>query len=191
LHVGGNSLRSLVGPPEPVAHNITRAQQLLGEVELSRVALTLVCAPEHETLARRALQHWQQAFGMAVTVTIETINDPEALARRLQRGNFDIAVAALVAHSSFAAQALEDWAQPNSLLGYESTQLENLLQAARAPQNSLEAAQALRAVEEYLLHNGVVVPLVPQTSLLVVAPGVSGFTASAVGDRVFFGGLRK
>ena len=191
LHVGGDSLRSLVGPPAVMAHSIPRAQELLAAAELTRVSLTLVCAPAHETLARRALQQWQQAFGMAVTVTIETIEDPEELAGRLQRGSFDIAVAPLSANSSFALQTLEDWAQPGSLLGYDSAQLQELLLAARAEANPLEIAQAVRNAEQHLLQSGVVVPLAPQASLLAIAPGVTGFAASPVGDRVFLIELRK
>jgi len=191
LYVGGNSLRSLVGPPGVMAHDIARAQQLLSYADITRVTLTLICAPEHETLARRALQQWQQAFGMAVTVTIAAIEDPEEFAGRLQRGNFDIAIAPLQANSSFALQTLEDWAQPGSLLGYGSAQLDALLMTARAQVSPLEIAQAVRDVEQHLLQSGVVVPLAPQASLLAVAPGVEGFAASPVGDRVFFGGLRK
>ena len=191
LRVGGDSLRSLVGPPAVMAHDVARAQQLLGYADVTRVSLTLICAPEHETLARRALQHWQQAFGMAVTVTIEAIEDPEELAGRLQRGNFDIAIAGLRANSSFALQTLEDWSQPGSLLGYESAQLRELLLAARAQTTPLEIARAVREAEQHLLQSGVVVPLAPQASLLAVAPGVTGFSASPVGDRVFFGALRK
>ena len=191
LHVGGDSLRSLVGPPAIMAHDIARAQELLSYADITRVTLTLICLPEHETLARRALQQWQQAFGMAVTVAIEPIENPEEFAGRLQRGNFDIAIASLQANSSFALQTLEDWAQPGSLLGYDSAQLQALLLAARAETSPLEIAQAVRNTEQHLLQSGVVVPLAPQASLLAVAPGISGFAASPVGDRVFFGDLRK
>jgi len=192
MRVGGERLRSLVGSPESVAHDIARAQHLLGGAGTNRVSLTLICAPEHELLSRRALQQWQLAFGMDLAVSIEVFDDPEELARQLERGNFDIAVTSLQASSSFALQALEDWTQPGpgNPMRYESAQLRSILQAAGA-EDPLEAAKACRDAEEHLLQNGVVYPLAPQASLLAVAPGVEGFAISPAGDRVFFGGMRK
>jgi len=192
VRVGGDDYSALVQPPAPATSDAARAQQLLDQSGPGRMTLTLICLPGHDPLARQMLQQWQQAFGLRVTVTIETIENPEELAQRVQNGNFDIAITTLQANSSFALQTIEDWTTgPGNFTRYASDQLSQLLDTARAAITPLAIAQALRAVEFYLMQHGLILPLEPQANLLVVAPGVTGFALSPTGDRVFFGDMRK
>jgi len=186
VQVGGEALYTLAPSPPPTGGD--RAQELFAQAGVDRVTLTFICAPEYELLARQMLQYWQSAFGMAVTVNLEVIDQPQQLSQRLQSGNFDLAITTMQATSSFAVQTLEDWA---GQLGHNSARLRELLQTARTQTDPPDIAETLRAAEQNLLRSGVVYPLAPQASLLVVAQGVEGFSASPVGDRVFFAEMLK
>jgi len=184
VRIGGESLNSLAPPPTPLEHDPERA------AGAERIDLALLCLPEHELLCRRAVQQWQRQFGIALTVRVESASDPEEYASRLRKGEYDIAVALLRAQNSFAPQVLEDWAAPGGPLRYTGEKLDALLRAARA-QNAPETARACRAAEEHLMHNGVVYPIAPQASLLVIRAGNEGFAMSPAGDMIFFGNMKK
>jgi len=127
-----------------------------------------------ESLARSMVQAWQIAFGLDVVVTIEVL-EPDALQARVARGQFDLAFTTLYARESSAHRVLQDWVAQlyDSELEIEPT------------------AQGIRAAETHLLEQAVVLPMRPQHSLLLIAEGVTGFSASSVGDNVFFGAMRK
>ncbi|MCL2445953.1 MAG: ABC transporter substrate-binding protein [Oscillospiraceae bacterium] len=150
------------------------AQEYFAQANANREQLRFLVTAAQETAARSMVQAWQIAFGLDVVVTIEVLED-EDLQTRMARGQFNLAFVTLYAAENSAHRVLQHWA---SLLYDGELYIEN------TPQ-SLYDAQA------HLLTQAVVYPMQPQHSLLLVAEGVSGFSASAVGDNVWFAGMRK
>ena len=195
VRVGGGQYRTLAGPPKGISHDMNRARKLLNECELEggKLQLTLLCAPAHDTLLRRALQQWQSLFGLALEVQIETA-EPEELLGRLRQGDYDIAVAALPMGSSFALEALRWLAESGSAgnwMRYSSKTLDTLLQGAAQTEDDQACARACLQAEEHLLQNGVVYPLMPLASRLLLAPGVQDLAVSPAGDQIYFGYAKK
>ena len=186
MRAGGANYREKAGPAEGIAYNPARANAL-AENAREKIVLRLLCAPEHETLMRRALQAWQKVFRLGLAAQIET-PEPEELEERLEAGDFDVAVVNLKLEHAAAAQALRALEGAGSPARYQSAALETLLAAAA---QSGDTVRACRQAEEHLLQNGVYYPLEARSGRLLVASGVEGLEVSPVGDRVFFGGVRK
>lgn len=143
-------------------------------VQFSGEQLRFLVPADQEFYARYMVQAWQIAFGLDVVVTIEVL-EADDLQARVARGQFDLAFTTLYARESSARRVLQDW-------------------AARLYDGELEVeptAQGIRAAETHLLEQAVVLPWHAQVIHLLVAEGVTGFSASSVGDNVWFGAMRK
>ena len=194
LRVGSEGYRALAGPPKGIPHDMDRARKLLEECGLEgKLRLTLLCAPQHDTLLRRALQQWQSLFGLTLEARIET-PEPGELLERLRGGDYDIALAALPMGSSSALEALRGLAESggaDNWMRYSSNTLDALLRGAAQTEDVRDCVNACLQAEEHLLQNGVVYPLLPQVSRLLLAPGVQDLVVSPVGDQIFFGYAKK
>ena len=186
VRAGGENYREIAGPPDGMKYDLTRAYTL-AESAGEKIALRLVCATAHETLLRRALQAWQKVFRLGLEAQIEPL-EPEDLEKRLEAGDFDIAVAELHMEHSAAPEALRDLGGEGNLARFSSPALETLLAAAA---RTGDTARACLQAEEHLLQNGVYYPLEARAGALLVAPGVEGLEVSPAGDQVYFGGVRK
>ncbi|MCL2494483.1 MAG: ABC transporter substrate-binding protein [Oscillospiraceae bacterium] len=183
---GERNYREAAGPPAGIKYDMERASALAASAN-EKITLRLICAPEHETLLRRALQAWQRAFRLGMEARIEAL-EPEELQVRLAAGDFDAAVAQLTMESSSALEALQALEGRKSPARYQSAALETLLRAAAQAD---DAAGACLQAEEHLLQNGVYYPLEARSGLLLVAQGVEGLEVSPAGDMVYFKGVRK
>jgi len=183
---GERNYREAAGPPTGVKYDMERASSLAASAR-EKIALRLVCAPEHETLLRRALQAWQRAFRLGMEARIEIL-EPGELQERLEAGDFDIAVAQLDMEHSAALEALQALEGGKSPARYESPILEALLRAAA---QTGDIAGACLQAEEHLLQNGVYYPLEARSSLLLLAGNIEGLEAAPAGDMVYFKGIRK
>ncbi|MCL2301086.1 MAG: ABC transporter substrate-binding protein [Firmicutes bacterium] len=183
---GGANYRTAAGQPGGVKYDPARANALAGGAG-ETIHLTLICAGEYETLLRCALQSWQKAFRLRLEAQIEPL-EPEELQERLEDGEFDAAVALLHVERSAAPEALRALEGEGSPARYRSPALETLLDAAAQTDDT---ARACLQAEEHLLQNGVFYPLRAMPGRLLLAPGVEGLEVSPVGDRLFFGGVRK
>ena len=196
LRLGEGIYRTLAGPAKGITRDLTKAQALWAEgiaeheaaSGITTLSLTLLCPPEANQQMRQLLQQWQSAFGLRLRVSIES-PEPEKLAQRVARGDYDIALSVMEAGSSFAPSVLEQLADGGAT-GYHSAALDKLLAEAAQTPGQAEAAAALRKAEEHLLQAGVYYPLAPRESVLLLAKGVSGLEVSAAGDVVWFGGGR-
>jgi len=187
VRAGDGNYRALAGMPEGIKHDLARAVSL-ADAAKEKTALRLICAPAHETLLRRALQAWQRVFRLGLEAQVEIL-EPEDLEKRLEAGDFDVAVASLSIEHSSAPEALQalggDGGGPAR---YRSPTLEALLLAAAQTD---DVARACLQAEEHLLQNGVYYPLEAGSSWLLLAQGVEGLEVSPAGDLIFFRGVRK
>jgi len=183
---GEKNYREAAGPPIGVKYDMERASSLAASAK-DKIVLRLICAPEHETLLRRALQAWQRAFRLGMEARIEAL-EPEELQERLEAGDFDVAVAALSIEHSSALEALQSLEGGKSPARYQSPILEALLRAAA---QSDDLAGACLQAEEHLLQNGVYYPIEARSSLLLLSGSIEGLEASPAGDMVHFKGVRK
>ena len=183
---GEKNYREAAGPPTGVKYDMERASSLAASAT-EKITLRLVCAPEHETLLRRALQAWQRAFRLGMEARIEIL-EPEELQERLEAGDFDAAVVQLNMEHSSALEALQALEGGKSPARYQSPILEALLRAAAQTD---DVAGACLQAEEHLLQNGVYYPLEGRSSLLLLSGGIEGLEAAPAGDMIYFKGVRK
>ena len=172
--------------PQGIGYDLARAEAL-AESAGGKIRLTLICAPAHETLLRRALQAWQKVLRLGLEAKLEPL-EPEEFQERLEAGDFDVAVVRLRMEQPSALEALRALVGEGSPARYSSPVLEELLRAAA---RTADPAGACLQAEEHLLQNGVYYPLETGTGCFLTAPLVEGLEVSAAGDRVWFWKARK
>jgi len=179
-NLGGASLlpQALLTEAAP---SITRgdAQAYFAQANVSREQLRFLVTAEQELLARSMVQAWQISFGLDVVVTVEVL-EADALQTRIERGQFDLAFTTLYAREGSAHRVLQHWV---ALLDHRDEDDDEFM-VENTPQGLADA-------QAHLLTQALVLPMQPQHSLLLVADSVTGFSASSVGDNVFFGAMRK
>ncbi|MDR3345506.1 MAG: peptide ABC transporter substrate-binding protein [Oscillospiraceae bacterium] len=151
----------------------------------SALELTVLCAPELEQPVRQLLQQWNAAFGLLVKTGVETMT-AQSLESRAAGGSFAAAVLPLTLRGqsplSFLAQFSAD--SPQNLPRFDSAEYAKLLNSLRNAVGSKAAISAALRAEDYLMQNGVCLPLFEGESFFALGKNVSGveFPFSSVPD---------
>ncbi|GAA6397092.1 peptide ABC transporter substrate-binding protein [Solibaculum mannosilyticum] len=133
-------------------------------------------------------QSWQKNIG--VYVNLVPLSESE-LARRIQNGNYQVALCALRGDDDQAISILELFESDNDKnpVQLKSSQYDALLSTAR--QKGGTDVASLQACEEYLLEHAVVVPIYAQKRIFAMAENISGILFHPFDEGVDFIGAGK
>ncbi|MDR0884252.1 MAG: peptide ABC transporter substrate-binding protein [Oscillospiraceae bacterium] len=151
----------------------------------STLELQVLCTAADENTVRVMLQQWNAAFGLLVRTGVQVL-DAATLQTRAAQGDFAAAIVPLTlrGHSthSFLAQFVGE--SPQNYGAFSSAQYEKLLGELRRARPGKPALTAAQKAENFLLQNGVLVPLFAGESVYAAGKGVSGvhFALGAVPD---------
>ncbi|MDR1409464.1 MAG: peptide ABC transporter substrate-binding protein [Oscillospiraceae bacterium] len=177
--IGNESYRAKAGGAALAKKDAVKAKaELVAALAASgenALELTVLCSQELEQAVRQLLQQWNVAFGLLVKTGVEVLPE-QGLAARVARGDYTAAVIPLTLQGQsplkFLAQFSKD--SPQNLLRFVSDEYVKLLDSLRDASDSKAVADAAHRAEDYLLKNGVCLPLFEGESLFAIGKNVSG-----------------
>lgn len=164
----------------------------LARLELEAMPKTTLILPKSSELGALGgyLQKiWQQQLRQFIN--LEILEDGE-FQRRMDAGEFEIAIAPLKGESGTPMGALGAFTAGNSrnLAGYRNEAFDLQLAQAQAAPDTRTAAEGCAACEEILLEDAVAMPLFTQQGYCAIANGLTGLRYRS-GGKVHFAGVQR
>lgn len=155
--------------------------------KLSKISLTIVCLKEHDSLIKKLIQDWQKAFGIDFSVSILTMNK-EDLVRRVESGNYDIAMSPIEAQDVLAEDFLLNFISNNHQAKEPSTKSEltsSLLKLTTA-KNQDELYNYCIDAENKIVDYADIYPSFSENRYLALNPKLSGAYIYPSGNNISF-----
>ena len=150
-----------------------------GKNDPSAVPEFILLCPENEqmkTLASYVIQQWQKTLGAYVTLETLPLSQLES---RVASGDFLMALYPFSSPDNSAYTLLSEFSSHSSgSLPKISGEFETQLSAAQTAMDSTSITSALFSAEQYLIRQGIVVPLVSEASCYAASTAVTGFRFS-------------
>lgn len=154
----------------------------LKELSASGMTITIKCSYEHENQLRAVIQNLQKTFGISCDARVSAM-DEQTLISDINSGNYQIAYAPVKAEKDLAVDFLGN--DITQITSYSNSEYNALLRNIRkaSGQNRLNG---LANAEEFLINNGVILPMFEAKSYYGTAEDVEGILLSASGTTVGF-----
>ena len=162
-------------------------QEGMDRRNLKDVELSVLCTEANETAVRTAMQQWQSVFGVHFSVTVEVLDDA-TLSARLSAGDYQMAFATLSFEQSTAQQALERFrtgAQGN-VVRLSGKRYDALLDIVARAKKQSDKLITIRAAENHLIEQAIILPICEATKSIGLGRGVSGISFTPTGDVMRF-----
>lgn len=151
-----------------------RWNKTLEKLDESKINLELLCLEEHEKVMRRMIQDWQNVFGLSINVSIVVLPKDE-LEERVTKGEYQIALTPVTAHSTSAAEFLSSLKTngENNIFNYADLKFDVMVDDLHL-YHGKELLKKVREAEKKFLLNGVALPLFTSPSFFAISKGVEG-----------------
>lgn len=146
------------------------------------MTITIKCSYEHENQLRAAIQNLQKTFGISCDARVSPMEE-QALLDDIRSGNYQIAYAPVKAQKDLAADFLAD--NVTQLTRYENKEYTSLINKVRNASGN-DRLNGLARAEEFLINNGVILPVFEEKTFYGTAEGVENIQLSACGNVVSF-----
>ena len=159
----------------------------LGEIDQTRVTLTVLCSERHDEALRRQLQLWQELFGISIAISIENVPE-EQIPERMRAGDYQLALGPVSSQSQTASGFLACFKQDSdeNIFNYKSKQYDLVADRILSVDSQAEMLSGCFTAESMLLEAAVCLPMFECPSYFGTAAGVSRIQCSQSGDNVFF-----
>lgn len=187
----GAAFRKRVALPKQLEESVTSANRCFDNfqksTETDTVELKVLCDFENELNVRKAMQKWQQVFGVKCSITVEVVDETE-LNSRIESGDYQLAFANVSFSGDTAFSVLSTFSSSGkgNFSFFSSKEYDRLVEKLRAAGKEREFLTALQSCEQYLLDNAVLVPIYKSQGSFALAKGVSGVVFSPGGEYVYF-----
>lgn len=174
--------------PDEAAEELTAALERLSLEALPKTTLLLPESAELGALGGYLQKLWQQHLRQFIN--LEILEDEE-FQRRLETGDYQMAVTALSSDGSTPMAALGVFATGSSrnITGCQDPLFDLLLAESQTAPDTATAARLCAQCEEILLEQAVAVPLFTQQGYCAMDASVTGLVYRS--DRLLFSGARK
>ena len=158
-------------------------QEGMDRRNLKDVELTVLCTEANETAVRTAMQHWQSVFGVHFSATVEVLDDA-TLRTRLFSGDYQLAFATLSFEQSTAQQALERFrtGADGNIVRLSGKRYDALLDAVARAKKQSDKLITIRAAENHLIEQAIILPICEASLSVGLGKGVSGVSFTPTGD---------
>lgn len=174
--------------PRAAEEELAAALERLGMEALPKTTLLLPESAQLGALGGYLQKLWQQHLRQFIN--LEVLEDGE-FQRRLEEGDYQMAITALASDGSTPMAALGIFATGSSrnITGYQDPQFDLLLAQSQTAPDTAAAARLCAQCEEMLLDQAAAVPLFTQQGYCAINAGVTGLTYRS--DRLLFSGVKK
>lgn len=154
----------------------------LKEFSENGVTITIKCSFEHENQLRAVIQNLQKTFGISCDARVSPV-DEQTLISDISSGNYQIAYAPIKAQKDLAVDFLAD--NVTQVTRYKNAEYTSLLGKIRNASGQ-DRLNGLLSAEEFLINNGVILPVFEAKSFYGTAEGVESIQLSSCGTVVSF-----
>lgn len=147
--------------------------------------IKFLCLAEDKQIAQASVQNWQKVFGTALSTSIETRDTEEELSEALSAGNYDVAFAPIRCSELTAIGVLRQYSgdTDKNLVNLADDAYDSLLEKAAAADRPGSVTRYCLAAEEYLMKQGILLPISEETTCLAVkSKTATGLPVYPTGD---------
>lgn len=154
----------------------------LEELSLSGMTITIRCSYDHENQLRATIQNLQKTFGISCDARVSA-SDEQTLLADINKGDYQIAYAPIKAEEDLAVEFLAK--DVVKVTRYENSEYNSLIKRIRKTSGQ-DRINGLVNAEEFLMNNGVVLPVYEAKTFYGTADGVENVKLSPSGTTVSF-----
>ena len=184
--INGKSVKSIIPAATMPANDITTAKKYFDEcTQGAEYSFNILCTAEYENAIRKTIQNWQQIFGIKFSARVEVV-DKETLISRVNKGNYQCAVAPISTNAETAVEYLYSFRDSNNICRYQSENFNTLLSQLLTASSAQSVAQGCAAAQNYLVQNAVIVPLFFQSRYIATNPKITTIKILSSGDVISY-----
>lgn len=187
--VSGTMYRLAAGKAKGHTFDLTQAKQYYADAQEkfeaaatkddpapTSFAITFLCLEADKTLAQSIVQNWQKVFGTNLSITVETRESEAALQRSLAAGSYDVAYVPMHCSELTATGVLRQFAGETdaNIMHLASDEYDALIYGASAATAEEDVTGYCLTAEQYLIENGIVLPVSQQSTALAVSKKTAG-----------------
>ena len=177
--------------PKMNEYNETKASELyslgLRNAELDSAAVTVLTTEDFAPQVKLQIQKWQKALGTDVKIKTDTLENVTA---QVKNGNYQIAFCPVSYTSNKVYAMLGGFTSESSsnLMGYKSESYDALFDSVRTANNTQAKIEIYKQLEQKLMDDCVLLPVLTQNSYFVLNSSISGVYALSQSEVYFIKG---
>lgn len=181
---GELSYRDSVGKVNLPIYNSKTASDYFGkglkELDTTNISVTILCPEEYRNSAVRAIQKWEEAFGLSITVSVK-VTEREDIEKAVADGEYQIAFYSIEADDDSAIKFLNKFVSDSNdnFAKYENADYDDLIFDCKTKKQSDDIAKACKRAEQFLINNGIIYPVYYEQSFIAVRSDAVGIYAVA------------
>ena len=132
----------------------------LKELDTTNTNISIICDEQFRTPVIRLIQKWEKAFGLAITVSVDTVT-PEELDEYVEKGEYQIAFTKLSAKDGNVLSFLDTFTSENTAnyANYENEAYDKLIDGCKATYAGNDIVNKFSACEQMLITDSVFYPV--------------------------------
>ena len=180
--------------PKMNEYNETKASELynlgLKNAELDSAAVTVLTTEDFAPQVKLQIQKWQKALGTDVKIKTDTLENVTA---QVKNGSYQIAFCPVSYSSNKVYAMLGGFTSESSsnLMGYKSESYDALFDSVRTANGAQAKIEIYKQLEQKLIDDCVLLPVLTQNSYFVLNSSVSGIYALSQSEVYFINGKIK
>lgn len=177
--------------PKMNEYDETRASELyslgLRNAELDSAAVTVLTTEDFAPQVKLQIQKWQKALGTDVKIKTDTL---ENVTQQVKNGSYQIAFCPVSYTSNKVYAMLGGFTSESSsnLMGYKSESYDALFDSVRTANGAQAKIEIYKQLEQKLIDDCVLLPVLTQNSYFVLNSSVSGIYALSQSEVYFING---
>ncbi|MBQ8782952.1 MAG: peptide ABC transporter substrate-binding protein [Clostridia bacterium] len=132
----------------------------LEALETTNINISIICEKEFRTAVIRLIQKWEKAFGLAITVSVDTLETDE-LNSSVKKGEYQIALTKLSAKDGNTLSFLNTFTSDNAMnfAKYQSEDYDGIINSCKTKFAGNDLVKKYRSAEQMLVNEGVFYPV--------------------------------
>ncbi len=150
----------------------------LDELDTTNINISIVCTDEFRNSVIRLIQKWEKCFGLAITVSVDTMEEEE-LDKAVSKGEYQIAFTKLSATDGNTLCFLENFCTDNSLNfgNYSDETYDKLIENCKTAYSGNDIIVKYKTAEQMLVNEGVFYPVYNAEERAYISKDLTGVFA--------------
>lgn len=181
---GERSYRDVVGKINLPVYSADTASNYfkkgLEELDTTNISVTILCPEKYRNSAVRAIQKWEEVFGLSITVSVK-VTEIENIEKAVTDGDYQIALYSIKADDDSAVKFLNKFnsQSDDNFADFEDADYDKLILDCVSQKAGDDVCSSCKRAEQFLINNGIVYPVFYESSYMAVSNNTKGVYAVA------------